>query len=609
MEGPRASCSNRIVPSSDQPVGSNQNPMLIHEVTRNMFTVIPFQLEEFKKLRQVCHLWNDYAAPVMYENAWLKLEEGSTVTLFYGNRRSEFDLLDSILLWLEEPSEPLKFLEKTLKFRKYLIIDKVMNLTRRPRGDHFKFWDKFGPLMTHLELSECFLSPNDLRKIVIEMTPNLKVLKLNRNHMINYVSTLPDALIRDLVWEEGFRPQQTNKHLTQLTIINDGTPQGFSINWIDLISHFPNIKTLKLGLHDRWHFYGVRYLEQFFQAMILVRQNCGQHYLARLEHLDIIENPHMFIDEQPSEIPNLLRQISFPLKALALDIGGRLTEMGIITLETILELHSTTLQNLTVFRKSLWPKLSRFPYSHLPQLTQLILIGSTLENLCFLRNLPNLEMLVMLDGKSEIGVLNLKKEWSTTLSSSKLVNENPTSAHPLLRVVEKTNFYSRELKGLVLPNLKAFIIGEEFCNKEQITKLAALMPNVRTLQLGMGNDGFRMVCKYWGQLEHLDINPMDVNEEGIFGIKNGKRYCLPNITDLKSLKSISLGFSSAMRGMLEENLKNRDVTAPILLPNLEAALSGRAIEVYRQVTLPNSGIAPGMLSPRSRDNIGIRELL
>ncbi|CAL8135635.1 unnamed protein product [Orchesella dallaii] len=97
----------------------------------------------------------------------------------------------------------------------------------------------------------------------------------------------------------------------------------------------------------------------------------------------------------------------------------------------------------------------------------------------------------------------------------------------------------------------------------------------------MGNSGFRIVCKYWSQLEHMHVEPMDVDEDGIFGVRNGKRYRLPNIRDLKRLKSISLGYSSEQQRRVNQNLTD-DYVAAAVLPNLEAALNRRGVQVYRE---------------------------
>jgi len=91
-----------------------------------------------------------------------------------------------------------------------------------------------------------------------------------------------------------------------------------------------------------------------------------------------------------------------------------------------------------------------------------------------------------------------------------------------------------ELNDLVLPKLKTFAVANELCTGIQIQKLAKIMPNLRELYVGLGNDGFEMVCKVWSRLEKLEIHPFQVDEEGLLGIKIGEKcYHLPNITDLK----------------------------------------------------------------------------
>jgi len=82
--------------------------------------------------------------------------------------------------------------------------------------------------------------------------------------------------------------------------------------------------------------------------------------------------------------------------------------------------------------------------------------------------------------------------------------------------------------------MEEFSIVSEFCTGDKIEKLAKLMPNVTQLSVGLGNDGFEMVCKMWNKLQSLSIHPFQVDEKGLLGIGTGSEcYQLPNITDLK----------------------------------------------------------------------------
>ncbi|CAL8135865.1 unnamed protein product [Orchesella dallaii] len=571
----------------------NQNPMLNHVILRILFGLIPFKLEEFKNFRLVSRVWNDCAVTFVHQNAWLKLDILNQTMFQNLHGDGEGSWIRSPLLELisrcsedyPDQLDPNPLLQGTLhSFKKFLLSkQRVWDVYQPP--DVNSLWQTCGPLMTHLDISDSYINSNDFRRIIFEFTPNLQVFIFKKCNFRADASTSAIAP-RGLVWDDRFRPQQStiNKNLTHLTIMCDDTlDHGFPINWIEFACYFPNLKNMKLGLHAWRNKVAIRSLEKFLRAVILVRQNCGQHYLAQLEHLDILENPcNISLDRLPRTVLLLLRQLAFPLATLALDIGDTHYRVDRLALKNTLELHSSSLQNLTLHRG-----YYQHPFSssfRLPNLTKLILIGHIPKNLYFLKHLPMLKVFVLLHEHSSVDVLNMKQEWSTMYSGLK-IGFGYASYIPLpFHVIENTDFSLRKLRGVVLPNLETFIVGTELCKWKQIRNLAKLMPNIKTLQLGTGNGGFRMVCKYWSQLEHMHVEPMDVTEFGIFGVQNGERYRLPNITDLKSLKTISLGYSSEQRRVLRlrHTLEDADVTAAVLLPNLEAAFYGTDIEVFRK---------------------------
>ncbi|CAL8135857.1 unnamed protein product [Orchesella dallaii] len=576
----KASTSNNCAtdPASDQQLDNNQHPMLNHVILKNIFGMVPFKLEEFKNFRLVSYVWNECAGPIVHKNSWLNLNANAE-TLFDddGSVLLHIPLLDSILECLEKSHELTPLLNGTLHFKKYLISNHLLgNMHER----HFRinFWGKFGPLMTHLDISDAYIDAKDLREIILELTPNLQVFIFKGN----LLSPTPISNVASnvLVWDEGYRPQQftINKNLTHLTIMDINIElRGLPFKWIDIICHFPNLKHLKLGLESMSIRFSLRSLEEFLQAVILVRQNCGQHYLAQLQHLDIVEIPeNIFLNRLPRKILDLLRQLAFPLSTLALDIGVDHSRVDSLALKNTLELHSTSLQNLTVYQ-NFCVKPFRF-YLQLPHLTHLKLIGYIPKNLYFLNELPMLKTFVLLDRFSSVGVSNMKPEWSATFSGVKFKAKKQNDFghdYPVNTTISCANF-----RGVILPNLETLVVGTQFLDGKQMKNLAKLAPNIKTLQLGMGNSGFRIVCKYWSQLEHVHVEPMDVDEDGIFGVRNGERYRLPNIRDLKSLKSISLGYSSEQQRRVNQNLAD-DYVAAAVLPKLEAALNGRDVQVYR----------------------------
>ncbi|CAL8135877.1 unnamed protein product [Orchesella dallaii] len=194
--------------AADYQFDNNKNPMLNYVILKNLFGLIPFKLEEFKNFRLVSHEWNDCAVKYMHQNTWLKL-----------NKRDETQttLMDSISYCLQESHQLNPFLQGTLGFKKYLIsIQTIGNMNTQ--SFELNFWEKFGPRMTHLEISETYMYPKDLVRIMLELTPNLKVFIFKNNYFIDKTPISSNAR-NGLVWDEGFRPQESsiNKKLTHLS--------------------------------------------------------------------------------------------------------------------------------------------------------------------------------------------------------------------------------------------------------------------------------------------------------------------------------------------------------------------------------------------------------
>jgi len=108
-------------------------------------------------------------------------------------------------------------------------------------------------------------------------------------------------------------------------------------------------------------------------------------------------------------------------------------------------------------------------------------------------------------------------------------------------VISNTNF--DELNDLVLPTMKTFCIQNQILTGTQIEKLGKMMPNITKLNVGLGNDGFQMVCKTWNKLQVLKIHPFQVDEKHLLGMKTRNSYYhFPNITDLRGNYSYSFAY-------------------------------------------------------------------
>jgi len=81
--------------------------------------------------------------------------------------------------------------------------------------------------------------------------------------------------------------------------------------------------------------------------------------------------------------------------------------------------------------------------------------------------------------------------------------------------------------------MKTLNLENQLCTGEQIEKLAKIMPNLINLHVGLGNDGFQMVCEVWKKLNELEIHPFQVDEKHLLGMKTRRsHYHYPNLTDL-----------------------------------------------------------------------------
>jgi len=88
-------------------------------------------------------------------------------------------------------------------------------------------------------------------------------------------------------------------------------------------------------------------------------------------------------------------------------------------------------------------------------------------------------------------------------------------------------------------NLTKLDLSSNFTDKklylpEEILALGKILPNVKHLNIGLNNYGFRAVCRTWKSLESLKIMPWNIDENGCLGIQEGTLFRLPNIMDLKS---------------------------------------------------------------------------
>ncbi|CAL8135805.1 unnamed protein product [Orchesella dallaii] len=570
-----------------------KNPLLNDAVLLNLFEVIPFNLEEFKKFRLVCKQWNKRANRRFRRNAWINLY-GSRDLVFNEDERPTVNPRPVNLERIRNASQILRqFLDCNVAFEKY---DIRTFMPESLLGD--TFWLQIGPTITHLKLSlpSEKLNVNDVRQVIFEKTPNLKYLFLKSYTFdIPSNSSNPTKGNGAWEWEESPPISRINKNLRELTIDHTGDPSKLPLSWKEFVGYYPNIKVLNLWLDNRDFNFPFQWLKGFLQVLISARKRCGQH-LMQLDSLNILSiNPiHSPILPPSLEVIALLRQVAFPLTKLTLDVDWN--NNGDVVFKDILKIYAPTLQKLIVCRAlntHLFPRQEAFTRGlDLTQLIELTLIGNICKNLHFLADMPNLKKLAVVDSWA---MPRIEAERSV-MRWCKLNSRGPPPGNSV-EVIGLTKFSGRKMRRLILSNLETAILGPEIGNLACIKALARLMPNLKKLQLGVRCGSFQILCKEWNHLQHLTIDPMDVDESAFLGIKNNVKYCVPNITDLKDLKTFSGGPESFNRGGPRVNLTSDSITYGILaLENLQDALIG--VEPYASVELKSTLASrfPGMRS-------------
>ncbi|CAL8068931.1 unnamed protein product [Orchesella dallaii] len=114
-----------------------------------------------------------------------------------------------------------------------------------------------------------------------------------------------------------------------------------------------------------------------------------------------------------------------------------------------------------------------------------------------------------------------------------------------------------QLDNTLLQKMEEFIMcgkNDTICSAEQVAALARIMPNLRKVRVGLDNDGFRIVCSAWRELELLIIHPCEVNACGITGTLPGLQTQLPNLNDLTQLRY----FAYACKGYLKSKVLAMD---------------------------------------------------
>jgi len=246
--------------------------------------------------------------------------------------------------------------------------------------------------------------------------------------------------------------------------------------------------------------------------------------------------------EFTQDLVSHLEFLKLPLKSLSFDAGFNTQQENF---NRVLEIHSASLKDLSISRGPYALPFENLPaHIVLPELKSLTLCGPIFPSFNFLSQMPGLKSLNLKYNMMPLGGQTNCAYFvhNTALVSTEVLLDywSLEQIQPGLRlhrphsIVKHTNF--EELRGVVLENLGSFSVMAEVYSGIHIAELGRIMPNLRSLHVGLENDGFEMVCRTWGSMESLQILPYKISEEGFLGVVNGEKYAAPNITDLKREK-------------------------------------------------------------------------
>ncbi|CAL8131099.1 unnamed protein product [Orchesella dallaii] len=541
--------------------GNENNPLLQYPVLKNLFEANILNTMDLKNARLVCKEWAKASLDRWRKEATLTLTDNAPPSPDDNSASSSKDglALSEFLEMINTPGDPFHLLE-TKGFRKYNV--KFSQDLCFSQPEKRIFWEKIGPLITHLQISKSRISSvEDLAGILFKHLPNLESFIYKNDFPLDtedlpypvdkYEMTLPWN------WDEQLRPldSQILKKLTKLDITLKS--ECFPFSWAYFFARVPNIKELKLQSFPDYVYIlpggqELNELFSFFRSLQSVRETLGLNYFSLLSKLDLFEVYDERLNIFPMAILSLLRDLRLPLTFLAFDIS---CSTSLLAFPEILKLHSDTLETLKVFRSKCIRSIPReFPYGvDLPHLKELHLSGPIFKNLNFLKKLPKLRHL-------ELDYCCILFKYFTG------------------------NFSRGVYKNVVLPRIETLWLSQEVCGRETVKGLKRLMANLKKLKIGLGNQGFAEVCNTWKHLETLYVDPNFVTESAILGSVGGRKYSVPNITDLKELTTFAMGWEPGMtKGQLTSNSIVDGILACEKLKHVLIAAQPRASHKVREM--------------------------
>ncbi|ODM92252.1 hypothetical protein Ocin01_14430 [Orchesella cincta] len=530
------------------------DPMMNSVVLQTLFKFA--SIEEIKTYRQVCRIWNEVSLVRMRRDGWVRLVSSKSET----NGLYFEDYLDEIN-GVATTSNPFQFGKhpyNNFKLNNF----KRISLVDGDDGRQLEFWSKCGPKMKQLEISNSsFRSVKDFEGIFFRFVPSLKCLYLKETTIS--VSQPGKGKKRTEIDLKDAPPELTINSLEELNLIRAGRSDFLSpVKWRRFLGQYPKMKSLSVANNVRFNFRSPGHdLDNILTAMTTVAREQGISW--NLEKLDLL-----FMGTAVFETHHLqpFQQLQLPITTLRLQVGYNTASNEF---EELLKTCAPTLRKLVVYRDP----------DDLDALTELWLTGRGVRpRLDFLAFTPNLERCILAQdiGNSLLAAGSRVSGHETLERLRGKPGDNPVAPLIEKNVMENTDF--SKLEHLVCPKLEELIISgrdETIFSPGHVAALCRVMPNLKTLMLGLGNDGFRVACEGWKQLEVLIVQPCELDQYGLTGnapISTLKQR-LPNLTDLKRLRYFGMGCLSTSNGWNKRsstNLVNESVLNAILpLENLE----------------------------------------
>ncbi|CAL8143485.1 unnamed protein product [Orchesella dallaii] len=553
MYSSSSSQASRVqVPSQGSLQQMDDNPMLLYPVLKKIFESSIFNRADLKNFRLVCKEWSNVSLDRWRKEATLNLTDhpppspdDDNIESSSEGSRTKALTLSEFLDMVDTPGDRFQLLG-TNNFRKFNI--KFRQDLYLSGTDKRIFWEKLGPLMTHLNISNSKISSlQDLAGILFKDIPNIQCL--------TYVNDFPFGRDGDELpypfgnyetrmqgftstWNELLRPMN-GQILTKLTKLDINLKlKCFPLSWVYFFGRVPNIKELTLRSVST-DFYEVsdagestNDLLSLVQSLVTVRETLGPSYFSQLKGLHLLN----FVDRGvfPPSILAPLHDLPLGITFLSFDMT---LLHSVIAFREMLRLYSDTLEKLYIFqvhhcdRPRVYIPPQPTHEVKLPNFKEYYLSDPIFHVLDYLKNLSNLRTL----------------ELDYCICLRNCISDDCSRG---------------DLQNLVLPQIEELLLSKELCRGVIVKKLGWMMPNLKKLRVGLGSDGFAMLCETWKDLESLEIEPNEVTESAILGSAGGRKYSVPNITDLKELTSFTMGHSEP--GTTQGQLSNDSIVYGIL---------------------------------------------